>query len=142
MMRLLQIPQGSVRHLHGFEASATNLRKIISAQASRLDDRSVDLTIAMLDNEIDLMRRIPAIDEQGALATLDLPVRELTEIAKLRVDCDRIQRVLDTSPMRYAVEQFAGSVNGVEQALSALDWLHATKAIYRAAVTCFADCVR
>ena len=83
MLRLLQIPQESVRHLHGFEASATNLRKIISARASRLDDRSVDLTIAMLDNEIELMRRILAIDEQAALAAFDLPVRELAEIAKL-----------------------------------------------------------
>ena len=54
MLRLLQIPQESVRHLHGFQASATNLRKIISAQASRIDDRSVH-TIAMLDNEIKLI---------------------------------------------------------------------------------------
>ena len=27
MMRLLQIPEEAVRHLHGFEAPATNLRK-------------------------------------------------------------------------------------------------------------------
>ena len=71
----------------------------------------------MLDNETKLMRRILAIDEHGALAALELPVRELTEIAKLRVDRDRIQRMLDTSPLKYAVEQFAGSADGVEQAL-------------------------
>ena len=42
MLRLLQIPQESVRHLHSFEAPATNLRKIISARAAVLmTDRSI-----------------------------------------------------------------------------------------------------
>ena len=82
MLRLLQIPQEAVRHLHGFEAPAINLRKIISAQAARLDDRSIDLTMDMLDNEIVLMRRVVAVDEIGALAGFEIPVRELVEIAR------------------------------------------------------------
>src|SRR5207244_7078890 len=55
MLRLLQVPQESVRRLHAFEAPATNLRKIISARTARLDDRSVDLTMNRLDNQLALM---------------------------------------------------------------------------------------
>src|SRR5277367_3523729 len=81
MLRLLHIPHEAVRHLHSFDASATNLRKIISARAARLDDRSVDLTMDMLDREIQVMRRVVAVEDVGALAEFEIPVRELVEIA-------------------------------------------------------------
>jgi Protein of unknown function (DUF4011) len=122
MLRLLQVPQESVRRLHNFEAPATNLRKIISARAARLDDRSVDLTIDMLDNEIQLMRRVVAVEEVGALAGFEIPLRELAEIAKLELDRGRIRAILDTSPLKVAVEHFAGIRDGVAKAFAALDW--------------------
>ena len=127
MLRLLQVPQESVRRLHNFEAPATNLRKIISARAARLDDRSVDLTIDMLDNEIQLMRRVVAVEEVGALAGFEIPLRELAEIAKLELDRGRIRAILDTSPLKVAVEHFAGIRDGVAKAFAALDWLRAVK---------------
>jgi very-short-patch-repair endonuclease len=127
MQRLLQVPQDSVRRLHNFEAPATSLRKIISAQAARLDDRSVDLTIVMLDNEIQLMRQIVAVEEVGALAGLEIPVRQLVEIAKLELDRGRVRAILDTSPLKVAVEHFAGIQGGVAKAFAALDWLRTVK---------------
>jgi very-short-patch-repair endonuclease len=127
MLRLLQVPQESVRRLHDFEAPATNLRKIISARAARLDDRSVDLTMDMLDNKIQLMRRVVAVEEVGALAGFEIPLRELAEIAKLELDRGRIRAILDTSPLKVAVEHFAGMRDGVAKAFAALDWLRAVK---------------
>jgi very-short-patch-repair endonuclease len=127
MLRLLQVPQESVRRLHNFEAAATNLRKIISARAARLDDRSVDLTMDMLENEIQLMSRVVAVEKVGALAGFEIPVRQLVEIAKLELDRGRIRAILDTSPLKVAVEHFAGIRDGVAKAFAALDWLRAVK---------------
>ena len=126
MLRLLQIPPEMVLHLHKFEAAATNLRKII-ARAARLDDRSVDLTMGMLDDEIQLMQRVVALEEVDALAGFEIPVRELVEIAKLELDRGRIRAILDTSPLKVAVEHFAGIRDGVAKAFAALDWLRAVK---------------
>ncbi len=127
MLRLLQIPQEAVRHLHGFEPSATNLRRTISARATRFDDRSVDLTMGMLDNEIQLMRRVVAVDEIGALAGFEVPARELAEIASLELDRYRVRAVLDASPLKVAVEHFAGAPGGVARAFTALEWFMAVK---------------
>jgi hypothetical protein len=129
MLRLLQVPQESVVRLHNFESSATNLRKLISTRAARLDDRSVDLTMDMLDNEIQLMRRVVAVEEVGALAGFENPVRELIEIAKLELDRGRIRRILDTSPLNVAVEHFVGIRDGVAKAFAALDWLRAVRSV-------------
>jgi very-short-patch-repair endonuclease len=127
MLRLLQIPQGAVRRLHSFEAVATNLRKIISARAARLDDRSVDLTMDMLDNQVQLMRRVMAVDEVGGLAEFEIPVRELVEIAKLELDRARIRALLDASPLKVAAEHFAGIPDGIAKAFAALEWIMAVK---------------
>jgi very-short-patch-repair endonuclease len=129
MLRLLEIPQESVGRLHSFEAPATNLRKIISTRAARLDDRPVDLTMDMLDNEIALMRRVAAVDEVGALAGFEVPVRELVEIAKLELDRRRLRSVLDTSPLKVAVEYFSGFQNGIAKAFDAIAWLRAVSAV-------------
>jgi hypothetical protein len=129
MLRLLQVPQESVVRLHNFESSATNLRKLISTRAARLDDRSVDLTMDMLDNEIQLMRRVAAVDEVGALAGFEVPVRELVEIARLEFDRRRIRAVPDASPLKVAVEHFAGLQDGITRAFDALEWLRAASAV-------------
>jgi hypothetical protein len=127
MLGLLQVPQEAVRRLHSFETPAINLRKIISARAARLDDRSIDRTMDRLDNEIQLMRRVIAVEEVGALAGFEIPVRELAEIAKLELDRGRIRAILDTSSLKVAVEHFAGVRDGVAKAFVALDWLRAVK---------------
>jgi very-short-patch-repair endonuclease len=127
MLRLLQIPQEAVRHLHSFQTPATNLRRVISVQAARLDDRSVDLTMDMLDNEIELMRRVVAVDEVGALAGFEVPVRELVEIAKLELDSGKIRAILDASPLKVVVEQLPGVRDGVAKAFAALEWFLAVR---------------
>src|SRR5205085_699740 len=101
MLRLLQIPQEAVQRLHSFEIPATNYRKIISTQGARLDDRSVNLTVEMLDNEIKLMRRVVAVDI-GVLAGFEIPVRKLVEIARLELDRRRIRASLEASQLRAA----------------------------------------
>jgi very-short-patch-repair endonuclease len=127
MLRLLQVPQEGLRRLHSFEEPATNLRKIVSARGSRLDDRSVDLTLDMLDNEIQLMRRVVAIDEVAALAEFQMPICELAKIAKLELDRGKIGAILDTSPFKAAIDRFTGIRDGVTKAFAALDWLRAVK---------------
>ena len=127
--RLLQIPQEAVRRLHSFEVPATNLRKIISARTARLDDRSVDLTMTRLDNQIALMRRVVAVDGVDALAGLEIPIRELVEISKLELDRARIRAALDTSPLKIAAEHFAGLPDGEAKAFAALDWLRAVRSV-------------
>jgi very-short-patch-repair endonuclease len=129
MLRLLQIPQESVRRLHSFEASATNLRKIISVRTARLDDRSVDLTMTRLDNQLALMRRVVAVEGVGALAGFEIPIRELVEISKLELDRGRIRAVLDASPLKVAAEHFASIPDGQAKAVAALEWLRAVKAV-------------
>jgi very-short-patch-repair endonuclease len=129
MLRLLQIPQESVGRLHSFEAPAANLRKIISTRAARLDDRPVDLTMDMLDSEIALMRRVAAVDQVGALAGFEVPVRELVEIAKLELDRRRLRSVLDASPLKVAVEHFTGFQNGIAKAFDAIEWLRSVSAV-------------
>jgi hypothetical protein len=129
MLRLLQIPQESVGRLHSFEAPATNSRKIISTRAARLDDRPVDLTMDMLDSEIAVMRRVAAVDEVGALAGFEVPVRELVEIAKLELDRRRLRSVLDASPLKVAVEHFTGFENGIAKAFDAIEWLRAVSVV-------------
>lgn len=76
------------------------MRKIISTRAARLDDRPVDLTMDMLDSEIALMRRVAAVDEVGALAGFEAPVRELVEIAKLELD----RAAAPVGPRRFRIE--------------------------------------
>jgi len=128
-LRLLQIPQEDVRRLHGFEVSATNLRKVIAARTARLDDRSLDLTMTRLDNQIALMRRVIAVDGVGALAGFEIPIRELVEIAKLELERGRIRSVLDASPLKVAAEHFAGLPGGEVKAFAALDWLRTVKSV-------------
>lgn len=125
--RLLDIPQDALRRLHGFEAPASNLRKIISTRAARLDDRSVDLTMDMLDNEIALMRRVLAVDEAGALTGFEIPVRELVEIAKLELDRAKHRAAMAVSPLKVAAEHFASVQDGIAKAFAALEWFRTVK---------------
>jgi hypothetical protein len=83
----------------------------------------------LLDNEIQLMRRVAAVDEVGALAGFEVPVRELVEIARLEFDRRRIRAVPDASPLKVAVEHFAGLQDGITRAFDALEWLRAASAV-------------
>ena len=73
------------------------------------------------------MRRVIAIDEVNALAGIEVPVRELVEIARLELDRRRIRAVLDASPLKVAVEHFAGTPDGITTAFAALEWFRAVK---------------
>lgn len=127
--RLIQISQEDVRKLHAYEGAANDLRRTIAKLGNRLDERSIDLTIDMLTSEISTMQAVLAVDPDGSLAELDVPVRELAEIAKLKAGRDKIQRILDASPLKYAVEELSKSDHGIDDAFAALEWLRALRSL-------------
>ncbi len=126
-VRLLDIPQQTTPHLHTYEPSAAKLRREIAARPGRLDDRSIDLTMSMLDDEIAVMRRVAAIDPHGMLKAFEISAGELAEAAKLEIERRRIRDVLADSPLWTEVERFAASANGIDKAFAALEWLKATR---------------
>lgn len=127
--RLLQIPEKDTQRLHSFESAATKLVKEIAARPGGLPDRSVDLTRDMLNDEIAVMRRVAAVDPHGVLKTFEIPVRELSVIAKLEVERGRIRRVLANSQLRGDVDRIAGSAEGIDKAFAALEWLKTMREI-------------
>ena len=101
-----------MRRIHSFEASATNLRKIISARAARLDGRSVDLTMDMLDNEIQLMRRVIAVEEVGTLEGFEIRSGSWPKYCEAEARSRQDPGVLDSSPLKVAAEHYAGIPDG------------------------------
>lgn len=121
--RLIEISPEGVRRLHLFEEAANTVRKAIAKVGSRLDDRSIDLTLDMLADEIATMQRVVDADPDGALDKIELPVRELGEIAALHKERDRIQKLLDASPLKYAAEELSRGPGGIDDAMASIDWL-------------------
>lgn len=126
-LRLIEISPEGVRRLHLFEEAANTARKTIAKVGSRLDDRSIDLTIDMLADEIATMQSVVDADPDGALGKFELPVRELGEIAALHKERDRIQKLLDASPLKYAAEELARSPGGIDDAFASIEWLAALR---------------
>ena len=126
-LRLIQISPEGVHRLHLFEEAANTARKTIAKVGSQLDDRSIDLTIDMLTDEIATMQSVVNADPEGSLGKFELPVRELGEIAALHKERDRIQNLLDASPLKYAAEELSRSSRGVDDAFASIDWLAALR---------------
>lgn len=125
--RLIEIDPEGVRQLHNFEEAANTFRKTFAKLGSRLDERSIDLTIDMLADEIATMQRVADLDQEGFLGKFDLSVRELSEIAALHKERDRVQRLLDTSPLKYAAEELSRGPGGIDDAFASIDWLGALR---------------
>lgn len=126
-LRLIEINPEGVRRLHLFEEAANTVRKTIAKFGSRLDERSIDLTIDMLADEIATMQRVADADPEGSLGKFDLSVRELSEIAALHKERDRVQRLLDSSPLKYAAEELSRGPGGIDDAFASIDWLGALR---------------
>lgn len=126
-LRLIQISPEDVRRLHLFEEAANTARKTIAKFGSRLDDRSIDSTIDMLADEIATMQSVVNVDPEGSLGEFELSVRDLCEIAALHKERDRIQKLLDASPLKYAAEELSRSAGGIDDAFAAIDWLAAVR---------------
>jgi very-short-patch-repair endonuclease len=127
MRRLIQINPDGVRRLHRFEEAANAARRTVAKLGGRLDDRSIDLTIGMLADEIATMQKVLAVDPEGSLSGLATPVRELAEIAALYKDRDRLQKIMDGSPLKYAVEELSRMPGGIDDAFASIDWLTALR---------------
>ncbi len=125
--RLIQIDPDGVRNLHRFEEAANSTRKVFSKLGSRLDGRSIDLTIGMLADEIATMQGVLAVDPEGSLSELPVPLRELAEIATLYKERDRLQKIVDGSPLKYAVEELSRMPGGIDDAFASIDWLTALR---------------
>lgn len=126
-LRLIEISPEGVRRLHLFEEAANTLRKTIAKFGSRFDERSIDLTIGMLTDEIAAMQSALDADPEGALGKFELSVRELSEIAALHQERDRVRRLLDSSPLKYAAEELSRLPGGVDDAFASIDWLAALR---------------
>ena len=122
-LRLIHINPDGVRRLHLFEEAANAVRKTIAKHGNRLDDRSIDLTVGMLTDEIATMQSVLTVDLEGSFSGLDVPVRKLAEIAAHYENRDRLQKILDASPLKYAVEELSRTPNGIDDAFAAIDWL-------------------
>jgi very-short-patch-repair endonuclease len=127
--RLFQIPQESTGRLHSFEASATKLRTEIAARPGELTDRSVDITRETLNCEIAVMGRVAAADPHGLLKAFEIPVRELSIVAKLEIERRSIWKLLADSPLKNDMERIAVSAEGIDKAFAALEWLKAMSEI-------------
>jgi very-short-patch-repair endonuclease len=125
--RLIEISPDGVRNLHQFERAANAARKTVSRLGGRLNDRSIDLTIGMLADEIATMQSVLAVDPEGSLSELTAPVRELAEIAALYKDRDRLQKIVDGSPLKYAAEELSRMPGGIDDAFASIDWLAALR---------------
>jgi very-short-patch-repair endonuclease len=125
--RLIGISPDGVRNLHQFEGAANSARKTVAKLGSRLDGRSIDLTIGMLADELATMQGVLAVDPEGSLGELTAPVRELAEIATLCKDRDRLQKIIDGSPLKYAVDELSRMEGGIDDAFASIDWLTALR---------------
>ena len=125
--RLIEISPEGVRNLHQFEGAANSARKTVAKLGRRLDDRSIDLTIGMLADEIATMQCVLAVDPEGSLSELTAPVRELAEIAALYKEPRPSPENLDGSPLKYAVEELSRMPGGIDDAFASIDWLAALR---------------
>jgi very-short-patch-repair endonuclease len=122
-LRLIEINPEGVRRLHLFEDAANAVRKTMAKVGSRLDDRSIDLTIEALVDEIKTMQSVVDADPDRELGRFEQPLRELGEIAALHKERDRIQTRLDALPLKYAAEELARSPGGIDDAIASIDWI-------------------
>jgi hypothetical protein len=125
--RLIGISPDGVRSLHQFEGAANSTRKAVAKLGNQFDNRSIDLTIGMLADEIATMQGVLAVDPDGSLSELTVPVRELAEIATLYKDRDRLQKIVDRSPLKYAAEELSRMPGGIDDAFASIDWLTALR---------------
>ncbi len=125
--RLIEISPDGIRNLHQFEGAANAVRKTVARLGGRLDDRSIDLTICVLADEIATMQKVLAVDPEGSLGELAAPVRELAEIATLYKERDRLQKIMAGSLLKYAVEELSRMPGGIDDASASIDWLTALR---------------
>lgn len=121
--RLIAVPQSEVLALHQHLAAATEFLK---ATAKHLGCLGSDPTAAAMENfarETDAMLRIVDADPESHLSGSGMSVRQIAKSAELKFGADRIRKVLDGSPLKYAVEEFAKSPGGLDRAGAALEWL-------------------
>jgi len=128
-VRLFQIPEKDTPRLHSFASAATTLLQEIAARPGGIADRTVNLMIVTLTDEIAKMERVASIDPQDLLKNFGVSARELSAAAKLEIERSRVTQALAESPLRTNVDRIGGTPNGVEEAFTALEWLKATRQI-------------
>lgn len=126
-VHLFQIPEKDTPRLHSFASGATTLLQEIAARAGGIADRTVNLMIATLTDEIAKMERVASIDPQGLLRDFTISARELSAAAKLEIERRRLAQALEQSPLRNEVNRIGGSPDDIEEAFTALEWLTATR---------------
>jgi very-short-patch-repair endonuclease len=127
--RLIAVPPSELESLHQHLAAAIEFLKIVAKYPKLLGSIPTALAMEKFTRETDLMRRIVDVDPGGCLSGSKLSVRQIAYSAELRFSVDRISKVLDASPLKYAVDEFAKSPSGIDRAYSALEWLRAVRGI-------------
>ena len=126
-VRLFQIPEKDTQRLHAFASAATTLLQEIAARPGGIADRTVNLMVTTLTDEIAKMERVASIDPGGLLRDFRVSARELSAAAKLEIERRRLAQALAQSPLRTEVDRIGGSPNGIEEAFAALEWLNVTR---------------
>ena len=89
-VRLFQIPEKDTPRLHSFASAATTLLQEIAARPGGIADRTVNLMIVTLTDEIAKMERVASIDPQDLLKDFGVSARELSAAAKLEIERSRV----------------------------------------------------
>jgi hypothetical protein len=119
--QLIHVPLDAIPALNRHVDAARQLHHTLQDRDDLLDNRSVDLMIGMRSNEIKMMTQALALIGQWNVSHLQVPIREIAEIAKLRLRAHEVGQALDSSPLKCAAGDLGNSVADIDRAFAALE---------------------
>ena len=127
--RLVTLPPKSFRILTEthYVATAVQFHHTPNEIRSQFDDRSIVSIVGACRKELAVMQKVLNIDPARCLTNINLPIREVAEIAALMARRDSAQRQIEASPVKDAAHNLGRTAAGVGQAVSAVKWVRAVQ---------------
>jgi len=128
--RLVTLPSESFTPMSdpALVATATEFCGTNSEFRSHFAELTIEEVMTNCRTEFSILQKVRDLDRGRTLIDIALPIRQIAEIAELRVRYDSAIRKLDTSPSKMLANTLGRTQAAAIQAASAIAWIRAVEA--------------
>jgi hypothetical protein len=120
--QLLALPSNELATLADFACTARSIQDG-AENLRRLDEKPIDETLPSIRAQLAVIERFLLVDPGRTLASVEIPIRQISDVATLLAQKSDISQRLARSPLAYAIEALGGTQAEIDDTKRAIDWV-------------------
>jgi very-short-patch-repair endonuclease len=120
--QLLALPNNELAALADFAGTARSIQDG-AENLRRLDEKPIDEMLPAIRAQLSVLNKFLLVDPGRALASVEIPIQQISDVATLLAQKSDISQRLARSPLAYAIEALGGAEAEIDDTERAIDWV-------------------